>query len=66
MQSIKQHFFTKYPVDVREDNSYIYDLLSLLIIIAAFAFLYRLMQQSRLQQLKHIRAASKAENDAEK
>ena len=56
----KTAFFTKYPVEVRKDNSYIYDLLSLLIIIAAFGFLYRLMQQNRLQQLKHIRSASKA------
>ncbi len=58
----KTAFFTKYPVEVRKDNSYIYDLFSLLIIIAAFGFLYRLMQQNRLQQLKHIRAASKADD----
>ncbi len=37
-----------------------YDIIFLLIILAAFGFLYRLMQQNRLQQLKHIRAASKA------
>ncbi|TNF44828.1 MAG: ATP-dependent metallopeptidase FtsH/Yme1/Tma family protein, partial [Epsilonproteobacteria bacterium] len=55
-------FFTKYPVEVREDNSYIYELLSLLIIIAAFTFLYRLMRQNRLQQLKYIRASSKSED----
>jgi ATP-dependent metalloprotease FtsH len=58
----KTAFFTKYPVEVREDNSYLYDLFSLIIIIAAFGFLYRLMKQNRLQQLKHIRAASKAED----
>ena len=58
----KTAFFTKYPVEVRKDNSYIYDLLSLFIIIAAFGFLYRLMKQNRLQQLKHIRAASKADD----
>jgi ATP-dependent metalloprotease FtsH len=58
----KTAFFTKYPVEVRTDNSYIYDLLSLLVIIAAFGFLYRLMKQNRLQQLKHIRAASKADD----
>lgn len=58
----KTAFFTKYPVEVREDNSYLYDLLSLLIIIAAFGFLYRLMKQNRLQQLKHIRAASKSDD----
>jgi len=58
----KTAFFTKYPVEVREDNSYLYDLLSLLIIIAAFGFLYRLMKQNRLQQLKQIRASSKADD----
>ncbi|GIU00063.1 ATPase AAA [Sulfurovum sp. TSL6] len=58
----KTAFFTKYPVEVRTDNSYIYDLLSLLVIIAAFGFLYRLMKQNRLQQLKHIKAASKADD----
>ena len=58
----KTAFFTKYPVEVRKDNSYLYDLLSLLIIIAAFGFLYRLMKQNRLQQLKHIRAASKTDD----
>lgn len=58
----KTAFFTKYPVEVRQDNSYLYDLLSLLIIIAAFGFLYRLMKQNRLQQLKHIRASSKEDH----
>ena len=55
-------FFTKYPVEVREDNSYLYDLLSLLIIIAAFGFLYKLMRQNKLQQLKYIRASSKSDD----
>lgn len=58
----KTAFFTKYPVEVREDNSYLYDLLSLLIIIAAFGFLYTLMKQNKLQQLKHIRASSKSDD----
>ena len=61
----KTAFFTKFPVEVREDNRYIYDIFSLLIIIAAFGFLYRLMQQSRLQQLKHIRAASRSSDGVE-
>jgi len=58
----KTAFFTKYPVEIKEDNRYLYDLLSLLIIIAAFVFLYRLLKQNRLQQLKHIRATSKTED----
>ena len=60
----KAAFFTKYPVEVSEDNSYLYDIVFLLIIIAAFAFLYRSIQQSRLQQLKHIRATSKSDESS--
>ena len=59
----KTAFFTKYPVEVEEDNSAIYDILSLFIIIAAFVFLYTLMRQSRLQQLRQIRAASKSNDE---
>jgi len=55
----KTAFFTKYPVEVHQDNSYIYDLLSFLVIIAAFGFFYRMMQQNRRQ---HIRVASKADD----
>ncbi|HEY9190279.1 MAG TPA: ATP-dependent metallopeptidase FtsH/Yme1/Tma family protein [Sulfurovum sp.] len=58
-------FFTKYPVEVREDKSYIYDLFSLFIVIGAFAFFYRVMQKNRLQQLQQIRSVSK-ENGAHK
>jgi len=59
----KTAFFTKYPVEVEEDNSAVYDILSLFIIIAAFVFLYTLMKQNRLQQLRHIRAANKANDE---
>lgn len=55
----KTAFFSKYLIEVDEENNTVYDVIFLLIILAAFGFLYRLMQQSRLQQLKHIRAASK-------
>ena len=58
----KAAFFTKYPVEVREDNTYMYDVVSLLIVIGAFVFLYRLMKQNKLQQLQQIRSISK-END---
>ena len=34
----KTSFFSKYQVEVREDRSYIYDILSLLILLAAFGF----------------------------
>ncbi len=56
----KTAFFSKYPVEVHEENSYGYDLIFLLIILAAFIFLFRFMKQSRLQQLKDIRAVSRS------
>jgi len=52
-------FFSKYPVEVKEDNEYLYNILSLLILISAFGFLYTLMQQNRMQQLRQIREANK-------
>jgi len=55
----KDAFFAKYPIEVVEDSSYIYDILSLLILSGAFWFMFTLMKQSRLQQLKQIRAANK-------
>jgi cell division protease FtsH len=58
----KSAFFTKYPIEVQQDNRYLFDIISLLIIIAAFAFLYRSMQQNKLQQLKQIRATSKSDD----
>jgi len=61
----KTAFFTKYPVEVVEDNGYIYDILSLLMILFAFGFLYRLMQQNRLQQLRHLKVASKADESVQ-
>ncbi len=57
----KPSFFAKYQVEVREDSSYIYDILSLLILLAVFGFLYRFMKQSKLQQLRQIRS-SKVDN----
>jgi len=59
----KQSFFTKYPVEVTRDSGYIYDILSLVILMGAFGLLYRFMKQSRLQQLKQIRA-SRVEDSA--
>jgi ATP-dependent Zn protease len=53
----KTSFYSKYPVEVKEDSSYMYDLLSLLIFLAAFVFLFRFMKQSKLQQLRQIRAS---------
>ena len=50
-------FFTKYPVEVIEDKSYLYDLLMLLILLGSIGYLFKMMKVNRLQQLKQIRAA---------
>jgi len=55
----KEAFFSKYPVEVIENNTYLYDIFSLVILAGAFWFMYTLMKQSRLQQLKQIRATNK-------
>ena len=60
----KKSFFTKYPVEVKEDSTYIYDLLSLLIMLVAIAFLFRFMKQNKLQQLRQIRAAKSDNTEA--
>ena len=60
----KTAFFSKYPVEVHEGNSIMYALLLLILLVASFIFLFRFMKQNRLQQLKHIRATSKAENES--
>jgi ATP-dependent metalloprotease FtsH len=48
--------FQKYPVEVTGGQSYILDFFYLLVIIAAFAFLFKMMKQNRnvqLEQLHH-------------
>ena len=60
----KDAYFSKYPVEVVQDSSYIYDILSLLLLAGAFWFMYTIVKQSRLQQLKQIRASNKV-NQAE-
>jgi len=50
-------FFSKYPVEVKEDKSYFFDLILLGILIGSIFYLFRMMKVSRLQQLKQIRSA---------
>ena len=57
----KTAFFSKYPIEVKEDNHALYELLSLFILLGAFFVFYRFMKQSRLEQLKQIRAVGKSE-----
>jgi len=56
----KTAFFQKYPVEVIEKNEHIYDIFSLLIILIAFGFLYKMLLQSKEQQSKKIEIQSKA------
>ncbi len=53
----KASYFSKYPVEVKESRAYLYDILTLLILLGAFLFLFRFLKQSKLQQLRQIRAA---------
>jgi len=53
----KNAFFSKYPVEVKEEPSYLYDLFLLLIFVGAFIFLFRFMKESRMQQIRQIEAA---------
>lgn len=57
----KSAFFTKYPVEVTGDSSYLYDILSLFILLGALGLLYRFIKQSKLQQLRQIRAVHGAD-----
>ena len=50
-------FFSKYPVEVKEDKSYFFDLVLLAILIGSIFYLFRMMKINRLQQLKQMRSA---------
>jgi ATP-dependent metalloprotease FtsH len=49
-------FFSKYPVEVKEDKSYLFDLVLLAILIGSIFYLFRMMKINRLQQLRQIRS----------
>jgi len=59
-------FLNKYPIEIVNNNDYIYDILSLLIIIFGFGFLYRVMKQNKLQQLRYLKEANKADEGLHK
>jgi len=56
-------FFSKYPVEVKRGTISLYDILSLLILVGAFAFFYYFIKQTRTEQLKQIRSVSKSNED---
>jgi len=49
-------FFSKYPVEVKEDPLVWYDLLSLLLFAGAIFYLFRFLKESRTQQLQQVEA----------
>lgn len=51
----KKVFFERYPVEIKEDSIYLYDILSLLILMGALWFMYSIFRQNRYQQLKQLR-----------
>ena len=53
----KTAFFTKYAIEVKDNDFNLYDFLSLILLLGAFIYLFIFMKQSRLQQLKQIRSA---------
>lgn len=60
----KSSYFSKYPVEVKEYSGYLYDILSLLIIVGAFILLFKMIKESRVQQLKQFRANLQKEDEA--
>ncbi|RUM73063.1 MAG: ATP-dependent metallopeptidase FtsH/Yme1/Tma family protein, partial [Sulfurovum sp.] len=56
----QEAFFSKYLVEVVEDKGYIYDILSLLLLLGIVWFMIYIMKQNRLQQLKYIRQTNGA------
>ncbi|MBD3790943.1 MAG: ATP-dependent metallopeptidase FtsH/Yme1/Tma family protein [Campylobacterales bacterium] len=62
----KGSFFTKYPVEVKESNEYLYDLLALFIIAGAFVFFFRMIRESRAEQLKHLKVNLQKEDESVK
>ena len=53
----KTAFFTKYAIEVKDNDFNLYDFLSLILLLGAFIYLFIFMKQSRLEQLKQIRSS---------
>lgn len=61
----KTAFYSKYPIEVKEDYDSLFEFLTLMLLLGAFFVFYRFMQQNRVQQLKQVRASAKSdEGDA--
>lgn len=62
----KTAFFTKYPVEVAQSDETLYDILSLAIILGAFLLLFKMIKESRTQQLGQLRINFQKEDEGEK
>lgn len=63
-EAINQNaFFTKYPVEVKKDHKALYDILTLLILIAAMGYLFFFLQKSRLQQIRQVKTLKAKEQE---
>lgn len=58
-------FFSKYPVEVVEDSSYLYDMLSYILLLFALLFLYTLSKQSKMQYNIQEKASQKVDGAVE-
>ena len=58
----KSAYYEKFPIEVVKDKGYIYDILSLFILLLAFGFFYRVIQQNKTQQIKTLQTSS-AQNE---
>ena len=52
----KNAFFTKYPIEVVESKSYLYDIFSLFILLGLFGIFFKFMKQSQTQRVQKIEA----------
>jgi ATP-dependent metalloprotease FtsH len=62
----KNAFFSKYPVEVKESHESLYDILSLLIIVGAFIFLFRMIKESKIQHMKQVKKGLQKEDETVK
>jgi ATP-dependent metalloprotease FtsH len=52
----KKAFFSKYPIEVKEAPYFLYDMLSLVILLGAILYLFRFMKESRQDQIRQMEA----------
>ena len=56
----KKAFFSKYPIEVKRDPTFIYDLLSLLVLVGVIFYLFRFLRESRGQHLRQLESVQQS------